>query len=135
MMYSANYDDEEQKIQAYHKVVFSTSHIYLRTLRKLLAHLQEVTAQSKKNFASIDNICKIFGPTIFSVTRVCFHMNNKMFFKIYSTLIRYKYILGQWKGIARIIFTNCAVCADNERSAIVFWSHIWCQPGRNFGQD
>lgn len=63
-------EDHQEKPFEYQEVVFSLPTVHLNTIRKLLAHLHEVTEHANVNLASIDNIAKVFGPTTFSVDKV-----------------------------------------------------------------
>ena len=56
------------KPRLYQQLVHSLPKVYFKTLRKLLGHLQEVISHESRNLASLDNISKIFGPTLFNVS-------------------------------------------------------------------
>lgn len=62
--------DKQTKLDEYQAIVFSLPEVYFCTIKKLLAHLQEITTHSEKNLATIDNISKVFGPTLFMVDKV-----------------------------------------------------------------
>lgn len=60
----------EEKIGKYRLAVLSLPRIHYQTLKKLLDHLDELSRHSDKNMATVENVCMIFGPTIFSVKEV-----------------------------------------------------------------
>lgn len=65
------------KINAYQEIVFNFPKVYFSTLKRLLGHLQEITTHCEKNLASVENISKVFGPTIFCVDKVCLKNKKK----------------------------------------------------------
>lgn len=64
-------------MNAYQEILFSLPKVYFSTLKRLLAHLQEISTHCEKNLASVENIAKVFGPTIFCVDKV-----ENLFFKL-----------------------------------------------------
>jgi len=62
-----------QKVDEYRRLFSSlqlTDTVYYCTLKKLMGHLQQITSHSDKNLASVTNICKVFGLTLFTVNNV-----------------------------------------------------------------
>lgn len=51
------------------KVTFAPL-VNFNTIKRLVSHLAEVAEHSSKNMASIDNLSKIFGPTVFGIDKV-----------------------------------------------------------------
>uniref|UniRef100_A0A914GZX4 Rho-GAP domain-containing protein n=1 Tax=Globodera rostochiensis TaxID=31243 RepID=A0A914GZX4_GLORO len=51
------------------------------TLKKLLGHLLEIVAHEDRNLASLDNISKVFGPTLFNVSNT----DEQISLDLYST--------------------------------------------------
>lgn len=69
--------ESSKKPQLYRQLIFLLPKVYLKTLRKLLSHLQEVISHENRNLASLDNISKMFGPTLFTVSTVRKFLKNK----------------------------------------------------------
>ena len=61
-----------EKITDYRSVIQGLPPVNHSTLRKLVEHLVEVNAHELDNRASIDNLARVFGPTVFTVNKVCF---------------------------------------------------------------
>uniref|UniRef100_A0A0N5B2M9 Rho-GAP domain-containing protein n=1 Tax=Strongyloides papillosus TaxID=174720 RepID=A0A0N5B2M9_STREA len=59
----------ESKCQRYSDILKKLEIVHYNTLKNLICHLREITDNSDKNFATIDNISKIFAPTLFSVDK------------------------------------------------------------------
>uniref|UniRef100_A0A915CWN0 Rho-GAP domain-containing protein n=1 Tax=Ditylenchus dipsaci TaxID=166011 RepID=A0A915CWN0_9BILA len=93
---------EDIKIQGYRKVIFSLPKVYFSTLKKLLAHLQQITAHSDKNLASVDNICKVFGPTVFSVDKVDEQVSIESYAKTSLQIFVMKELLTNFDQIFQI---------------------------------
>uniref|UniRef100_A0A915N7L4 Rho-GAP domain-containing protein n=1 Tax=Meloidogyne javanica TaxID=6303 RepID=A0A915N7L4_MELJA len=66
-LYEISNLESSKKPQFYRQLIFSLPQIYFKTLRKLLGHLQEIISHESRNLASLDNISKMFGPTLFTV--------------------------------------------------------------------
>ncbi|KAL7069670.1 hypothetical protein ACQ4LE_011125 [Meloidogyne hapla] len=66
-LYEISNLESSKKPQFYRQLIFSLPKIYFKTLRKLLGHLQEIISHENRNLASLDNISKMFGPTLFTV--------------------------------------------------------------------
>nr|CAD2194868.1 unnamed protein product [Meloidogyne enterolobii] len=66
-LYEISNLESSKKPQFYRQLIFSLPQIYFKTLRKLLGHLQEIISHENRNLASLDNISKMFGPTLFTV--------------------------------------------------------------------
>ncbi|TKR64282.1 hypothetical protein L596_024844 [Steinernema carpocapsae] len=58
-----------QKLLAYQVTLRHLPDVHYATLRKLLDHLKDVTGHCNVNLATIENIAKIFGPTLFRVDK------------------------------------------------------------------
>uniref|UniRef100_F1KS03 Arf-GAP with Rho-GAP domain, ANK repeat and PH domain-containing protein 3 n=1 Tax=Ascaris suum TaxID=6253 RepID=F1KS03_ASCSU len=58
---------DANKLDEYHEVLMSLPRVRLQTLRRLLDHLRDVTEHANANLATVENIAKVFGPTLFSV--------------------------------------------------------------------
>uniref|UniRef100_A0AC34FU86 Rho-GAP domain-containing protein n=1 Tax=Panagrolaimus sp. ES5 TaxID=591445 RepID=A0AC34FU86_9BILA len=58
-----------EKAYDYRSAVKTLPPIHYNTLKKLVDHLVEVNAHEADNRASIDNLARVFGPTIFSVDK------------------------------------------------------------------
>uniref|UniRef100_A0A0N4ZG36 Rho-GAP domain-containing protein n=1 Tax=Parastrongyloides trichosuri TaxID=131310 RepID=A0A0N4ZG36_PARTI len=56
-----------EKYNKYAECLRKLEQVNYNTLKALICHLREITDHSDKNFASIENISKIFAPTLFSV--------------------------------------------------------------------
>lgn len=59
-----------QKVAAYKELINTLPRVHYRTLRKLLCHLHEIVSHEDRNLASLDNIARVFGPTLFNVSNV-----------------------------------------------------------------
>lgn len=46
------------------------SRVRLQTLRRVLSHLRDVAENSTSNRATVENIAKVFGPTLCCVNQV-----------------------------------------------------------------
>lgn len=73
--YLVNFDlaevsDPFQKLSLYNDVIHQLPVVNFSTLKKLLDHLKEITDHSSTNLASVENLSKVFGPTIFCVDKV-----------------------------------------------------------------
>ena len=62
--------DLPQKPNLYYDVLCQLPPVHLNTLRKLLDHLKEVTSHANINLATVENLSKVFGPTVFTVDKV-----------------------------------------------------------------
>jgi hypothetical protein len=62
--------ESSKKPQHYQKLIHSLPKVYFKTLRRLLGHLQEIISHENRNLASLDNISKMFGPTLFTISNV-----------------------------------------------------------------
>lgn len=61
------------RLDEYHEILMGLPRIRIQTLRRILDHLKDVTELANANLATIENVAKIFGPTLFSVEQVfCF---------------------------------------------------------------
>uniref|UniRef100_A0A914Z7P2 Rho-GAP domain-containing protein n=1 Tax=Panagrolaimus superbus TaxID=310955 RepID=A0A914Z7P2_9BILA len=58
-----------EKAHDYRSAIKTLPPIHYSTLQKLVDHLVEVNAHEADNRASIDNLARVFGPTIFSVDK------------------------------------------------------------------
>ncbi|KAL3103019.1 hypothetical protein niasHT_005277 [Heterodera trifolii] len=58
----------EKKSTAYRERIESLPKVHQSTLKKLLGHLQEIVSHEDRNLASLENISKVFGPTLFNVS-------------------------------------------------------------------
>ncbi|KAK0420860.1 hypothetical protein QR680_014930 [Steinernema hermaphroditum] len=61
--------DLTEKLLAYQSTLRRLPNVHYCTLRKLLDHLKDVTEHCNVNLATIENIAKIFGPTLFRVDK------------------------------------------------------------------
>jgi Rho GTPase-activating protein 5 len=72
----AELSDPDSRIEAYRATLAQFSIVNFNTIRRLMSHLNEVAEHSDKNMASIDNLAKVFGPTVFGFDKVSFfHLN------------------------------------------------------------
>ncbi|EJD76011.1 RhoGAP domain-containing protein, variant [Loa loa] len=55
------------RLDEYHEILMGLPRIRIQTLRRILDHLKDVTELAYANLATIENVAKIFGPTLFSV--------------------------------------------------------------------
>ncbi|VBB27798.1 unnamed protein product [Acanthocheilonema viteae] len=58
---------EPTRLDEYHEILMGLPRIRIQTLRRILDHLNDVTELANTNLATIENVAKIFGPTLFSV--------------------------------------------------------------------
>ncbi|VDK28166.1 unnamed protein product [Gongylonema pulchrum] len=54
-------------LEEYHEILMGLPRIRLQTLRRVLDHLKDVTEHAYANLATVENVAKVFGPTLFSV--------------------------------------------------------------------
>ncbi|KAI6234998.1 RhoGAP domain protein [Aphelenchoides besseyi] len=59
----------DSRVEAYRATLAKFPTVNLNTIRRLITHLAEVSEHSEKNFASIENLSKIFGPTTFGLDK------------------------------------------------------------------
>jgi len=59
----------EEKSNDYKCAIQTLPKIHYNTLRKLIDHLLEVNSHEAENRASLDNLSRVFGPTIFTVDK------------------------------------------------------------------
>ncbi|KAM3723392.1 Arf-GAP with Rho-GAP domain, ANK repeat and PH domain-containing protein [Dirofilaria immitis] len=55
------------RLDEYHEILMGLPRIRIQTLRRILDHLKDVTELANANLATVENIAKVFGPTLFSV--------------------------------------------------------------------
>ncbi|WKY03125.1 hypothetical protein Q1695_016437 [Nippostrongylus brasiliensis] len=55
----------EKRYQEYRRVLQKMPLVHYHTLRKLIAHLSEVVKYKDVNKASVENVAKVFGPSLF----------------------------------------------------------------------
>uniref|UniRef100_A0A8R1U0E2 Rho-GAP domain-containing protein n=1 Tax=Onchocerca volvulus TaxID=6282 RepID=A0A8R1U0E2_ONCVO len=55
------------RLDEYHEILMGLPRIRIQTLRRILDHLKDVTELANANLATIENVAKVFGPTLFSV--------------------------------------------------------------------
>lgn len=60
---------DSTRLDEYYEILMGLPSIRIQTLRRLLDHLKDVTEHANLNLATIENVAKIFGPTLFSVER------------------------------------------------------------------
>ncbi|KAI1713446.1 rhoGAP domain-containing protein [Ditylenchus destructor] len=83
--------DLDTKLLRYQEVIAEAPRVYYSTMKKLLAHLFQVTLHSEKNRASTDNISKVFGPTIFSVNK----MDEEVSIETYARTAREIFVMRE----------------------------------------
>uniref|UniRef100_A0A915PLP5 Rho-GAP domain-containing protein n=1 Tax=Setaria digitata TaxID=48799 RepID=A0A915PLP5_9BILA len=55
------------RLEEYHEILMGLPRIRIQTLRRVLDHLKDVTELANANLATVENVAKVFGPTLFSV--------------------------------------------------------------------
>lgn len=66
----------------YYEILNGLSRIRRQTIRRILDHLRDVTEHSHSNLATVDNVVKVFGPTLFSVENVSSFMCDNFDFSL-----------------------------------------------------
>ncbi|KAK6028681.1 RhoGAP domain protein [Ostertagia ostertagi] len=59
--------DNTIRYQEYRRVLQQMPSVHYHTLRKLIAHLSEVVKYQDVNKASVENVAKVFGPSLFEI--------------------------------------------------------------------
>ncbi|KAI6177597.1 Rho-GAP domain-containing protein [Aphelenchoides bicaudatus] len=65
----ADVPNPDPRIEAYRCKLAQFPTVNFNTIRRLMSHLAEIAEHSSKNLASIDNLAKIFGPTVFGTNK------------------------------------------------------------------
>ncbi|VDN06674.1 unnamed protein product [Thelazia callipaeda] len=60
---------DSSRLDEYHEILMGLPRIRIQTLRRVLDHLKDVTEHANANLATVENIAKVFGPTLLSVQR------------------------------------------------------------------
>uniref|UniRef100_A0A0R3S157 Rho-GAP domain-containing protein n=1 Tax=Elaeophora elaphi TaxID=1147741 RepID=A0A0R3S157_9BILA len=58
---------DSTRLDEYHEILMGLPRIRIQTLRRIFDHLKDVTELANANLATVENVAKIFGPTLFSV--------------------------------------------------------------------
>uniref|UniRef100_A0AAF5PP35 RhoGAP domain-containing protein n=1 Tax=Wuchereria bancrofti TaxID=6293 RepID=A0AAF5PP35_WUCBA len=58
---------DRARLDEYHEILMGLPRIRIQTLRRILDHLKDVTELAYANLATVENVAKVFGPTLFSV--------------------------------------------------------------------
>lgn len=68
---------DRARLDEYHEILMGLPRIRIQTLRRILDHLKDVTELAYANLATVENVAKVFGPTLFSVEQVfCFIISS-----------------------------------------------------------
>lgn len=71
--FNESYFSDPTRLDEYHEILMGLPRIRIQTLRRILDHLKDVTELANANLATIENVAKVFGPTLFSVEQVLFY--------------------------------------------------------------
>uniref|UniRef100_A0AC35TGI7 Rho-GAP domain-containing protein n=1 Tax=Rhabditophanes sp. KR3021 TaxID=114890 RepID=A0AC35TGI7_9BILA len=91
--------DLESKLEAYKCILNELPHINYCTLKSLVCHLHEITTHAPINLASIENISKIFAPTLFVVDSVDEKLGSHTFQNTSLQMMIVKELLTHYKII------------------------------------
>uniref|UniRef100_A0A0K0DUY4 Rho-GAP domain-containing protein n=1 Tax=Strongyloides stercoralis TaxID=6248 RepID=A0A0K0DUY4_STRER len=106
----------EKKNQRYSETLKKLELVNYNTLKNLICHLREITDNSDKNFATIDNISKIFAPTLFSVDKHDEDISLQTFTQTTIQMIVLRDLLNNYKLIFPINDENNKTAAKIEKA-------------------
>ncbi|CEF67503.1 Rho GTPase activating protein at 15B [Strongyloides ratti] len=106
----------ENKYQRYSETLKKLELVNYNTLKNLICHLREITDNSDKNFATIDNISKIFAPTLFSVDKHDEDISLQTFTQTTVQMIVLRDLLNNYKIIFPINDENNGTAAKIEKA-------------------